>query len=558
MKTKKTLLFALAFILTSITIITSCKGFDEITEDFDIVVNNAVFNQQIMVELFDPVDQNNLEANNILKVEVLGRDADKILTDAGEIVSSAKFSGGAIALTVNPNKNTTNEPVQFVLKITADNYLTTTIPVFLSDTDSIATLSANLINKLNTPKGIDYIKNTEKLNNNTLSNDVSIETSGVKAVTKTEVTIKAGTIFQDSNGNAISGSEITSEIINFSSNDPDALASFPGGFLPQQVTEENGEIIEDAYFETAGFVSIDMKIGNTEVKNFSEPIAVKMQIASDYLNPETGVQIKAGDVIPVWSYSNDDGKWDYHTTGTVEKDTNDNFVISYTTTHLSSYNLDFYGRRCNNTGWRFTNGRWNYLGNTEITINMPGVNRNSSYTLFSDFVYADTNRPVSYSSGKSKAWFDGQEFQLLNAPGGRLLQMIVYSGKSRYRKGNLIYRSQPFDPCSGNITIDASTIASQLPPPPVNVNIKYRGICGSKIIEPTIPLYMKDPTYGYWRYIGYVWRGRITIRGIELNKEYEFRTYYNGNFFYQNVTFDKTEYVNDSYEIPADLCSRLF
>jgi hypothetical protein len=69
---------------------------------------------------------------------------------------------------------------------------------------------------------------------------------------------------------------------------------------------------------------------------------------------------------------------------------------------------------------------------------------------------------------------------------------------------------------------------------------------------------MKDQTYGYWRYVGYVYRGKITIRQIELNKEYEFRTYYAGQYFYQNITFDKTEYVNDNYQIPSELCDRLF
>ncbi|MCL7752893.1 hypothetical protein [Polaribacter sp. Z022] len=555
MKTNKILTLSIAFLLTTFAIITSCKSFDEITEDFDIIINNSVFKQQILVEVFDPVDQSNLNGSNVLKVEVMGEDADKIVTDAGNSTSTLKVVNGAIALAVNPNKNTNNEPVQFMLKISGDNYLTTTIPVFLSENDSIATFSANVVNKLNTSKGVDYIKSDETLVNNTLSQDVSVETSGTKAGTTSKVTIKSGTIFKDINGNNISGNKIESEVVHFNSNDPESLSSFPGGFMPQEITDENGDKVDDAYFETAGFVSIDMKIGDKEVKNFSEPITIKMQVAPDYVNPETGNVIKVGDIIPIWSYSKDDGKWDYHTDGTVTKDSNNNFVVEYTTTHLSWYNLDFKGRRC--SSWVRSGGRWTYSPLAKINVSMNGITRANAFRLFSTFVYEGTNQSVSRFAGKTKSWYDGQTFQLNNAPSGRNIQMVIYSGQSRYRKGEILYKSPAFNPCSGTVNLNVSSIISKLPQL-VNVKVNYTGICNGKKIEPSVYLYMKDPTYGYWRYIGYVYKGSVTIRQIELNKEYEFGTYYNGQFYSQSLSFDKTEYINDNYQIPSDLCNRLF
>ena len=555
MKTKKIFNITLALLAATITIITSCKGFDEITEDFDVVINNSIFKQQILVEIFDPVDQSNLDGNAVLKVEVMGEDADKLVTDGGNAISSLKVVNGAIALAVNPNKNTNNEPVQFMLKISGDNYLTTTIPVFLSEKDSIATFSANVVNKLNTSKGIDYVKSNETLVNNTLKSDVSVETNGSKAGTTSKVTIKAGTVFKDIDGNAISGASIESEVVHFNSSDSESLASFPGGFMPQEITDENGDKVDDAYFETAGFVSIDMKIGNKEVKNFSEPITVKMQVASDFVNPDTGTPIKVGEIIPIWSYSKDNGKWDYHTDGTVTKDSNNNFVVEYTTTHLSWYNLDFKGRRC--SSWRRSGGRWTYSPLAKINVSMNGITKANAFRLFSTFVYEGTNQAVSRYAGKTKSWYDGQSFQLNNAPSGRKLQMVIYSGNSRYRKGDEIYRSTSFNPCSGTVDLDVSSIISKLPKL-VNVTVDYTGVCNGKKIEPSIYLYMKDPTYGYWRYIGYVYKGKVTIRQIELNKEYEFGTYYNGRFYSQSLSFDKTEYVNDNYQIPAELCNRLF
>lgn len=553
MKINKILGITLAMAIASIAIITSCKGFDEITEDFDIVINNSVFKQQVLVEVFDPVDQSNLNGSSVLKVEVMGEDADKIVTDAGNNVSTLKVVNGAIALAVNPNKNTNNEPVQFMLKITGDNYLTTTIPVFLSEQDSVATFSANVVNKLNTSKGIDYVKSEESLVNNTLTSDVSVETSGSKAGTTSKITIKAGTIFKDINGNNISGSKVESEIVHFNSNDTESLASFPGGFMPQEITDENGDKVNDAYFETAGFVSIDMKIGNKEVKNFSEPITIKMQVAPDFINPETGNTVKVGEEIPIWSYSKDDGKWDYHTNGKVTKDSNNNFVVEYTTTHLSWYNLDFKGRRC--SSWVYSGGRWTYSPLAKINVTMNGITRANAFRLYSTFVYEGTNQSVSRYAGKTKSWYDGQSFQLNNAPSGRNIQMVIYSGQSRYRKGDVLFRSTAFNPCSGTVNLDVSSITSKLPQL-VNVKVKYTGNCNGKKLQPSIYLYRK--VNGYWRYIGYVNKGSVTISQIELNKEYEFGTYYNGQFFSQSLSFDKTEYINDNYEIPSELCNRLF
>ncbi|PQJ69590.1 hypothetical protein BTO14_16450 [Polaribacter butkevichii] len=530
----------------------SCKGIDEITEDIDIIVKSSIFKQQIVIEVFDPVNQLNLEGDNILQVEVIGKDADKIVTDAGNNVNSAKVVGGTIALAVNPNKNPSNETVEFLVKITGDQYLTTTIPIVLSPTDSIASISANVVNKLNTAQGIDYKKTTETLTNNTLTKDFIFETSGLKAGTNTEITIKSGTIFKDENGNDISGTEIESELVHFNSANSESLDSFPGGFMPAEITDENGDILNNAYFITAGFASINMTIGNKEVKNFSKPISIKMKIDANFINPDTGIKIKKGDTIPIWSYSKDDGKWDFHKDGVVKVD-NNNLIIEYTTTHLSWYNLDYKGTRCSS---------YSPSGVAKINISMSGVNNSNGYRLFSDFFYENGNQPISPYSGKTFSWYDGQTFEINNAPVNRKVQLIVYSGSNRYDKGEILFRSEAVNLCNvGSVDVDVSNIVSKLPPLPVNVNVNYQGKCNRKIIAPTIPLYMKKTNYygrTYWSYLGYVYDGKITIRNINLNKEYEFRTYFNGQYFYQNISFDKTEYINDSYEIPSDLCDRLF
>ncbi|PIV96688.1 MAG: hypothetical protein COW43_06735, partial [Flavobacteriaceae bacterium CG17_big_fil_post_rev_8_21_14_2_50_31_13] len=61
MKKIKNLTSFIAISLVAISIFILSCDFKGVTDDFDIVINNSIFKQQIVVELFDPVNQANLE-----------------------------------------------------------------------------------------------------------------------------------------------------------------------------------------------------------------------------------------------------------------------------------------------------------------------------------------------------------------------------------------------------------------------------------------------------------------------------------------------------------------
>lgn len=552
MKKRKSFIVKSAFIAILVAVtLHACKGVDEITKGVNVVVDNNIFKKKVSVQMFDPANQQNLEGENKLSVSVLGSDASKLTTDAGDDISKLKVIDGVVNINVNPNKSKDSELVKFVLKFEGDGYLTTTVPILLAEADSSAYVSANIIRKMDTPKGVDFISKKTALSNNTLTNDFAVKTSGIKAVTSTKVEIPAGTVFKDKNGKAISGTDLKVEVTHFNSEDDESLASFPGSFSPIAITDENGETVRDSYFITVGFASIDMKVGNTEVKQFSKPVTITMEISPDFINPDTNKKVKIGDSVPVWSYSKDDGKWDYHIKGIVSKDANKKLIVRYTTTHLSWYNLDYKGRRC--SGWRYVNGSYTFVEGVALKFSMNGVDRNNAPRLYMDYVFAGTNQSVSNWSGKSRTLYHGKTITPYNAP-SRNLQLLVYSGKSRYRKGELLHRSQSFYPCGSNsVNINLDGIVSKLPKY-VNVNIDYQGKCGNKTIAPTMYLRMKDPNHRYWEYVGYVRRGKITLKGVELNKPYTFKTYYGGKSYEHTMTFDKTEYKNHNYQIPSRMC----
>lgn len=540
MKKRKSFIVKSAFIavLTAIAL-HSCKGVDEIAKGVDIVVDNNIFKKKVSVQMFDPANQQNLEGENKLSVTVLGSDVSKLTTDAGDDISKLKVVNGVVNLSVNPNKNNDSESVEFVLKFEGDGYLTTTVPILLTEADSSAYVSANIIKKMDTPKGVDFTSKKTALNNNTLASDFAVRTSGTKAVTTTKVTIPTGTVFKDKNGKAISGADLKVEVTHFNSEDEASLASFPGGFSPIAITDDKGKVVRDASFITVGFASIDMKVGDTEVKQFSKPVTITMEISPDFINPDTNKKVKVGDTVPVWSYSKDDGKWDYHVKGIVSKNADNKLIVEYTTTHLSWYNLDYFGiGRCPRLDFNITDG----------------VSEKKAQWLYTELVFADTKQPVSYSAGGARELYKGKKFGYRNVQGNRGLQLLIYEGVSRYKKGEVIYRSNTLS-CSGTNNINLSSIAAKTSNK-VNISIDYQGKCGNKTVAPSMYLYVKDKWYNweYWRYAGYVRRGKITLKGVELNKPYTFKTYYGGKSYEHTMTFDKTEYKNHNYQIPSRMC----
>jgi len=539
--------------LLSFVLVSNCNT-DAISEGFDLELSTDIFQQRAVIEIFDTSNPSNLEGNQVLSVEVIGEDAAKLVTDSGENISKLKVVDGIISLAVNPNKNITNEKVQFALKITGDNYLTTTIPVQLYENDTAAYFSSSIVNKLNRPVGVDFLSENITLLNNTLASTTSVKTNIIKGNTYSEVVIENGTIFQDINGNDISGNNLEIELTNFNSIDDESLASFPGGFMPLEITNEAGETQNDAAFQTLGFVSIDMKIGNTEVKNFSKPITITTQIQNDFINPETGENIKVGDEVPLWSYTRDDGTWDFHGTGIVSLDASNNLVITYTTTQLSWYNIDYLLERCSSN-------------NSEITVSLnpfgdlaPGESH-PSYHLYSDFVYEDTNQPISNSSGKTRVFMNGTTISTgAGMVSDRNIVMLIYSGKSAYNKGEIIFKSEPFNNCGIDFSIDVSAIGNKVYPTG-NIHIHTETLCSGKIITPTVPIWIKDLNENgetYWRYIDIIKNGQITFYDLTLNTEYEFKTIYNGSSYFQTMsfhTFDSSIYMEMDPNLEDELCN---
>ncbi|HDM8223488.1 TPA: hypothetical protein P0E24_004194 [Vibrio campbellii] len=176
-----------------------------------------------------------------------------------------------------------------------------------------------------------------------------------------KLSIPAGTGFIGEDGQPFTPvGEVSVSMMLFSA-DPKGLADdennplylFPGGLSPDGF---DGELPSDitspdsVTFISAGFVAIEIgdESGNKVSSFDGEGVNLEFEVPKSTINPQTGEPLSLDDgTIPIWSYTDSTGKWRYEGDAVIEQENENTFTVSKPITHLSYYNLDWYGQdRC--------------------------------------------------------------------------------------------------------------------------------------------------------------------------------------------------------------------
>lgn len=203
-----------------------------------------------------------------------------------------------------------------------------------------------------------------------LTTDKRAAGAGQAAVKGTaKVRIPAGTQMSLADGTAPAPGPITLETVYFD-NDTDpavtpadgALALFPGGLTGMQVSGQN-----PGSMASAGFAAIELRdsAGKLITKFNGQKVEVEMVIPDGTPYPsgstvgqdvDSNSVVSAGDTVPVWSYDEIKGRWTpqldaqgAQQIATVQTRTvggQPELFVTFTSDHLSYFNLDFYFNTC--------------------------------------------------------------------------------------------------------------------------------------------------------------------------------------------------------------------
>ena len=299
------------------------------------------------------VDISDANSSNVLAADVL------LLVKGAEVLNSERLATNKITLdglrkvTTLYLRNVPEAEQDIKVIIQADGYIDSGASITLSEATKSYNLNLNLVKDT---EGI--IANGVFASKMVVANKVDsagmvtepiiLENKEADNKPGVKISIPSGTVLTDKNGTPVIGANL--KITSFDPYQSDAIAAYPGGL--NVMAEASGFNIggvpqvgeTEINFKSAGFSAISIvDADGNKVKNFSNDIEVAMQFAIGTKDSD-GKTVVIGDMVPIWSYDEDTGKWSYEKEGTVQDlDLTDSlYDVVYNLNHLSYWNLDWH------------------------------------------------------------------------------------------------------------------------------------------------------------------------------------------------------------------------
>lgn len=500
-------MFSFAFILA----ITGCKS---PTEDVNLIVNTATAFKAPVLFHFSNANTSSTTKPADFTVTVSGKDA--ALVQMGSGGTDFKASHGFLPLSLKSSASPSpSNPITFNIYAEVAGFAPITKTIIIT-ADVPKVYEVPVVEYANPVAGTLALQSDIAVTAGATTAIVNLTTTpNAGLAEKITISIPSGTQMQDANGNSINASLVKSSIVQYGSSNPAIAESFPGGLNPTNVLNSTGAAIPGGVnFVTAGLLSINMTAGNTSVKKFSKPLVITQELQTGLINFETGVAVKVGDVIPLWSLNETTGQWKSEGTATVALGTGGKLVAQYTISHLSGWNLDW--------GWY---GPTTFVSlNTQLTVNFlpsgsPWVGGPYEVQLQTESgnylagIHGYVPQTDFFELGKvtSGGWIDKTVvsgkygFTLPIVPNITKAKVVIYAPGSYTTK---LAETAIFNPTSvGTVNLNVT-----LPPPPETVNViaNFEGKCTSKPVVAPLNgyIFLYDQTVGTYAYF-YLYGGKI-------------------------------------------------
>ena len=526
---KKVYIALVAVALGSSLFFTQCK---KPSENFDFSINADVFDNTVAVKLYDAATPGIAPKNITLTIE--GKSANGIYEISGR--KEFKVVDGIISLGVHPSiAPTEGSPVEFVINVTAPGYLKVRMPVTVLLGQETKMVAISMINIENPPLGVTVVTETVALTGGATTTPVAIATpAAAPGEPSAAVAIAPGTSFKDNAGNTISGASLNATMVHFNTQHAGSLNAFPGsGFNSNDIKDPNGNTVS-GMFQTAGFTSIEMDMGGTAVKQFSQPVDVAIGIDASQTNPSTGAAFAVGDIIPIWSYQVETGKWIYEKQGTVSNN-GGKLEVAFNTTHLTYYNLAFLQSTC-----------------AQATVNF-NTGLASSETFLVD-IFAGNETVIPAISGYVVQVANNATASFENVPTGNVT-MKVYRNIAENSQTDWSIRTAPVGTFTGTLCGDVATVQLVVPvsnPIAFNIEGKCKNNAVNPVVRPSVDIwYRLAGANTEYSMLGHVSQGLFQTTNLNFMSTYDFKVIWDGStVFLKTKQIDSMNYQR-TIEVPA-------
>lgn len=512
----KTYLLPVLALLTGLTITWCCT---KPTKDFVINISSNIINYKTTLHFVDATGGNSIPAG--LTVSLDGPDASKIYDYSGTKELKLEESTGTLTVGVDPRYNPTGNVLSFNVKSSAPNYLTVNTPLTVASTERNQAYVVTMINLNNTPAGVKAVQPTAAISGGTAGTPVQAATTADATTTTTAaVTVPTGTQFRDANNNLINGSSVKVVVAAFDPAQPQAMQAFPGGQLQTQVV---GGSASEVFMLPAAFTTVNMSIGNTEVRNFSAPITIQLGVNTNTFNPSTNAVVKVGDNLNIYSYQVQTGSWTFEKTAPVTN-VGGKLVVEFTTTHLTTF------AACVPPGnVRPCTGSKPYL-----VFNAPGIDPASSDVFIVDIYPTGVGANPAPIYSQYVPVHNGDSLQLTSLPTGNLNIQVSRVDYDHYQLSD--YKNRGANVGSATATLCGSST--------IPVNISFNGsnylkgtgvaVCpndNSKVYLPPNDAevyYRRSGTGDAYRILGFIVDESVTTTLLTPGERYDIKGNYGG------------------------------
>lgn len=390
-------------------------------------------------------------------IVISGQNSGLVLTTSGNKASQATNGTLELALDQSANPSQSN-PIKFTLSANAPGFAHTIKNIIVTNPTEPQVIIINLAEYANMPAGAGLANDTKSITNGTATNELVLTTAtNAGMAQKSKITIPAGTSFLDADGKVINANTISANIVHYGTASNESLSAFPGGFYADDVLGADGLPINGGvFFVTAGFLAIDLVAGDKEVKGFTKPVDIEMELDYTLKNPTTGLEVKENETIPLWSLNSQTGQWRNEGIANFVKNSAGKLVAKAQINHLSYWNFDWEWGSCNNG-----------FGGT-LTINAPQY----SYSEFYTFEIVLNNGTKINHGDLYAANGKVTQYELYQIPSGSG-KYVVYDRNYKVIAESPMYASM----CGQNPVL---TLPETTSPVIVNVNLDLKVKCGDK------------------------------------------------------------------------------
>lgn len=477
-----------------------------------------------------------------VKLTIAGKDADKIVTN----LNTRNFKitkEGVIFLAVNPDIiPSAQAPITFTVVAEAEGF-TKIIKEFTFTGTGNQFYSPRFFNSNSPPTGVSVNQFTvSTTTQGTITKPYTLKPESTTKQENALVTIQEGTMLLNSQKQTIAG-EMDFVMHHFDNRS--GVSYLPEGGLARNPIDKNNVSLVDAFnFSTiASFAFIEISSKQQEVaRSFTKPIAISFELNPNTLNPETKSLIKAGDTIPLISYSPYTGIWKIEGTSPIIKNTSTGKLECQAQISYPAYWINGWPRWLCKQGPAFTiksNFKDVDLSYYGVLVNAKTGNTIASY-------YLNLNNNAVFRLGNLPKETEETRLKLFNYNN-------IYGGD----RTKPIFESSNFNICeSKNFSIDVSS----LPVPPA-IDLEFEITCprGKKLDEASIPSQMKtqfsEPGKNQWTNMPTITRNATTAKTymLRIGQKYDLRASTDGgvNWPYKqnNYLIDKKKWA---FEILGD------